>query len=125
MGGPKNDHLKLFALAFESMAPAGAIDSNETGSIIPANSRPMVKYILPMVKYILPMVKYFLPLVKHILPRVKYFLPLVKYILPLVEYILPLVKYNSNQSNPKGEVVFRPNRGSKLQTWLFLACEAS
>ena len=58
-------------------------------------------------------------------PLVKHILPVVKYILPLVEYILPLVKYNSNQSNQKGEVVFRPKRGSKLQTWLFLACEAS
>ena len=44
--GPKNDHFKSFALAFESMAPAGAIDSNETESDIPKISRKIfhVKY---------------------------------------------------------------------------------
>ena len=54
----------------------------------------------------------------YILPMVKYILPMVKYILPMVKYILPLVKYNSNQTNQKVQVVFRPKRGSKLQTAL-------
>ena len=39
--------------------------------------------------------------------------------------ILPLVKYNPNQTNQKVQVLFRPKRGSKLQTALQLACEAT
>ena len=44
--GTQKPPFKPFALAFESMAPAGAIDSNETDLNIPANSPAIKNFFL-------------------------------------------------------------------------------